>query len=261
MPVISIVNQKGGVGKTTLTVNLAASLVQKTGGSVLVVDIDPQANATDTLVETPVPSDQSILNIFDQPQSKHVVVHTCRLDQVYLIASHLSIAKREFDFHSIEDAQHRLARVLEPIRSSYTYVLVDCPPSLGLFTVNALLASDWVLIPVQMERYSILGLKDLLKTIRVLQEMNTKLSILGVLPNMVHRRYKIHMETLAYFRSTLKQTGIPFLEKELISTSAQLKQASAARRTIHEHDKKAPVYKQFNTLANWIREKVNSDEQ
>ncbi len=256
--IVSIVNQKGGVGKTTVTTNLAVSISYKIPDSkVLVIDIDPQANSTDTLLHEQVSSEQSIASIFElQPFSKPTRIFETRFDNVHLIPSNLSLSHREFQTKDMVDAEYRLKGILAPVKNQYTHILIDCPPSLGLFTINALVASDHVLIPTHLERYAILGINDLLDVIEVVQAKNPNLSILGILPYMVDKRFKVHNEMLGEIRMFAKQIGIPYLQKQTISTNAQLRLAASARKTIHEQNIRVSVYKQFNALATWLKEQV-----
>ncbi len=224
---------------------------------ILVIDMDPQANATDTLTRDQIDEDQSIASIFGAEPSHNLVrVFSTRFEGVDLIPSHLTLTQREFQTARMKDPQLRLPKLVSSIKSQYDFILIDCPPSLGLFTLNALVASEKLLIPLQLERYSVLGLRDLLSTYQVVKEINPELSILGVLPYMVDKRYKVHHEIADELKKIAEKKNIPFLHKQLISTSAQIKLAASGRKTIHEQTKQAMAYKQFNTLAIWLGKQV-----
>ena len=212
--VIAIANQKGGVGKTTTAVNLGASLAvaeQKT----LVVDIDPQGNATSGLGLEGRDERPDVYDVLvgERTASEAVAaaLHFPRLD---LIPSTRDLAGAEIELVGEPHRESILRRALEPVRDLYDYILVDCPPSLGLLTLNTLTAADSVLIPIQCEFYALEGLSQLLNTIRVVQRgLNPALDIEGVLLTMYDRRLnlskQVAAEAMEYFGPRVYQTAIP----------------------------------------------------
>ena len=190
--VVALANQKGGVGKTTTAINLGASLAvaeQRT----LIIDIDPQGNATSGLG---VDRRDSLPTIYDALVSE-VPVRDCAREQVHfpclsLVPSNWDLVGAEMQLVSRPERERVLAKALDAIRDDYDYILIDCPPSLGLFTLNTLIAADSVLIPIQCEYYALEGLSQLLSTIRVVQRgMNPQLEIEGVLITMYDRRLNL----------------------------------------------------------------------
>jgi chromosome partitioning protein len=212
--VIAIANQKGGVGKTTTAINLGASLAvaeKKT----LVVDIDPQGNATSGLGlerRDSLPTVYDIL-VGERPAAEAVAskVHFPTLD---LIPSTRDLVGAEIELVEAANRETILRRALAPLRESYDYILVDCPPSLGLLTLNTLTAADSVLIPIQCEFYALEGLSQLLNTIRLVQKgLNPTLDIEGVLLTMYDRRLnlsrQVASEAREYFGAKVYRTAIP----------------------------------------------------
>ena len=212
--VIAIANQKGGVGKTTTAINLGASLAVAERRT-LIIDIDPQANASSGLGLERKPGRPNIYDVLvgakALEESIHKRVHFPLLD---LVPSTRDLVGAEIEMVGMLSRETVLRRALETVRDSYEFVLIDCPPSLGLLTLNTLTAADSVLIPIQCEFYALEGLSQLLNTIRLVQRaLNQDLKIEGVLLTMFDQRLNLSNQVAAeareYFGSKVFQTAIP----------------------------------------------------
>ena len=211
--IISIANQKGGVGKTTTSVNLSACLAQL-GNKVLLVDIDPQGNATSGVGINKADIDQCIYNVLveDLP-AKNVCVPT-DVPNLHIIPATIQLAGAEIELVPTISREIRLKKSLTDLKELYDYIIIDCPPSLGLLTINALTSSDTVMIPVQCEFYALEGLSQLLNTIRLVQKhLNKELMIEGVLLTMLDARTNLGIQVIEevkmYFQDKVYRSIIP----------------------------------------------------
>lgn len=211
--IISIANQKGGVGKTTTSVNLGACLAH-IGKKVLLVDIDPQGNATSGVGIDKGDVQQCIYDVLvDDTELKDVIIST-KVEHLHAIPATIQLAGAEIELVPTISREVRLKRALDSVKSNYDYIIVDCPPSLGLLTINALTASDSVLIPVQCEYYALEGLSQLLNTVRLVQKhLNNTLMIEGVLLTMLDARTNLGIQVIEevkkYFQNKVFRTIIP----------------------------------------------------
>ena len=211
--IIAITNQKGGVGKTTSTVNLGASLAQL-GNKVLLIDIDPQGNATSGVGINKGDMDQCIYNILvEDLEAKEVCIPT-EVENLSIIPATIQLAGAEIELVPTISREVKLKKALESIKDYYDYILIDCPPSLGLLTINALTSADSVIIPVQCEYYALEGLSQLLNTIRLVQKhLNKQLMIEGVLLTMLDARTNLGLQVIEevkmYFQDKVYKSIIP----------------------------------------------------
>ena len=211
--IIAFSNQKGGVGKTTTCVNLSAYLAGK-GYKCLIVDLDPQGNATSGLGFAKSDVKNSISNVMiDDMPIEDAVVKTC-VDGLDLLPSNIDLAGAEVELVYIKEREHVLKKVLEKAKNVYDFITIDCPPSLGLLTINALASADTVIIPIQSEYYALEGLSQLMNTIKlVVKHLNDKLKIEGVVLTMSDNRAiisrQISAEIRKFFGKRVFETVIP----------------------------------------------------
>lgn len=211
--VIAIANQKGGVGKTTTTINLAASLATLEYRT-LIVDADPQANSTSGLGFNPKEIENSIYEcMVDGINVSDIIIQT-EIDYLDLIPSHIDLVGAEIEMINLKTREEKMKEALASVRDEYDFIIIDCSPSLGLITINSLVASDSVIIPVQCEYFALEGLGKLLNTIKIIQtRLNTNLSIEGILLTMYDLRVRLSNqvvnEVTAHFQNMVFNTIIP----------------------------------------------------
>ncbi|ADU28283.1 ParA family protein [Ethanoligenens harbinense] len=211
--IIAIANQKGGVGKTTTTVNLAAALGEL-GQRVLLTDVDPQGNATSGMGVNKRELPKSTYDILiGQATAEDVLVHT-QFQNVDILPANIELAGAEIELVDAEHREEMLKRTFLPVREQYDYILIDCPPSLGLITLNALSAADTLLIPAQCEYYALEGLSQLIATVRMVKRLyNPSIEIEGVLLTMFDGRLNLTMQVVQeikkFFPRKVYKTVVP----------------------------------------------------
>ncbi|MBL7996662.1 ParA family protein [bacterium] len=202
--IISIANQKGGVGKTTTAINLASSLAHA-GKRTLIIDMDPQANSTTGLGFDLESIDKSTYEMLIHNMSINEAILKTMMPNMDLIPAHIRLVGAEVELVNLEDREQMFLHAVTPVRDKYEFILIDCPPSLGLLTLNALTGSDTVLIPIQCEYYALEGLRQLLNTIRLVQRhLNTALTIEGVLLTMFDSRLNLSNQVVSEVKEYFK---------------------------------------------------------
>lgn len=190
--IIALANQKGGVGKTTTTINLAASLAALEK-RVLVVDADPQANASSGLgIDVKKSSNTLYEGLIGEKAIKDIIVNS-EFDKIDVVPSHINLVGAELEMVQLQNREKKMEELLHDVKKEYDFILIDCSPSLGIITVNALAAADSVIIPVQCEYFALEGLSKLLNTIKIIKsKINTKLEIEGFALTMYDARLRLH---------------------------------------------------------------------
>ncbi|MGI6113940.1 MAG: ParA family protein [Mahellales bacterium] len=211
--VIAVANQKGGVGKTTTNVNLSACLAVA-GKRVLTIDIDPQGNTSSGLGIDKNNVSMSIYDVLINEGNIEQAIIPTKVENLDIVPSNIQLAGAEIEMVSMISREQVLKRALESIRDRYDYILIDCPPSLGLITINALTAADKVLVPIQCEYYALEGLSQLMNTIKlVTKHLNNKLEVEGVVLTMFDARTNLSIQVVEevkkYFRNKVYRTIIP----------------------------------------------------
>lgn len=211
--IIAIANQKGGVGKTTTSVNLAAC-VAAAGRRVLLIDADPQGNATSGLGLDKNAIEHSVYDVFINEYGIDEVVQRTMLDTLWLVPSNIQLAGAEVELVTMMAREQVLKNALRPARDAYDYIFIDCPPSLGLLTLNALNAADTLLVPIQCEFYALEGLSQLMSTVRLVRKnLNPALDVEGVVLTMFDSRTNLSVQVVEevrkFFRNKVYQTIIP----------------------------------------------------
>ena len=246
---IACANQKGGVGKTTTVVNLAAYLALA-GDRVLVVDLDPQGNATSGLGVDRASAVRSVYDAVIEDVALDALGMRTSIDGLALVPSSISLAGAEVELTPLSQRERRLAHLIAPVANAYDYVLLDCPPSLGLLTVNALTAADSVLVPIQCEYYALEGLSQLIATINLVRDhLNPDLAIKGIVLTMYDGRTNLSAEVAAEVRRHLG--GAVF--DSVIPRSVRLAEAPSYGRPVVEHDAGSRGALAYRSLAEELR--------
>jgi len=248
--VIAVVNQKGGVGKTTTAVNLGAYLAEH-GKYVLLVDLDPQANATSGLGIDYSSLDKGVYEAISGEYLLREIIHPTDHLGYRIAPATPALAGANVELVDMTNREFRLSEALLEVRGDYDVILIDCPPSLGLLTVNGLVAADYILIPVQAEYYALEGLSQLIGTINLVQEnLKPELSIIGAVITMFDKRLRltdqVMQELYKYFPDKIFRTVIP--------RNVRLTEAPSHGKSIHHYDPASKGAKAYQKLARELLE-------
>ena len=252
--IVSIANQKGGVGKTTTSINLSTILAKK-GKKVLMIDADPQGNASSGVgVDKEV--EESVYDILiGDTEIKDVVIKT-NIKNLYVCPSNINLAGAEVELVSVMSREYRLKEKLDEVKDEYDYIIIDCPPSLGLITLNAFTASDSVLIPVQCEYYALEGLGQLINTINLVKKhLNKNIDIEGALLTMYDARTNLSNQVVKEVKKYFNDK----VYKNVIPRNVKLSEAPSRGVSIFEYDPKSTGAKAYAGLTEEVL-KRNSKE-
>lgn len=211
--VIAIANQKGGVGKTTTAVNLSSCLAVK-GKKVLIIDIDPQGNTSSGLGIDKTSIDTSIYDVIINETPINETFLKTKIDNLLISPSNIQLAGAEVELVSVISRETRLKHAIAPVKNDFDYIIIDCPPSLGLLTVNALTSADTILVPIQCEYYALEGLSQLMNTVKIVHKhLNPTLKVEGVVLTMFDARTNLSIQVVEevkkYFGNKVYRTIIP----------------------------------------------------
>ncbi|MDD7614902.1 MAG: AAA family ATPase [Clostridiaceae bacterium] len=243
--IIAVVNQKGGVGKTTSTVNLAASVALK-GQKVLLMDIDPQGNATSGLGVNKRELETSSYDVIVNALPIEKVIRKTEFENLWVLPSNMNLAGAELELVDMKHRESKIKNAVAPIKSDFDFIFLDCPPSLGLITLNALCAADTVLVPIQCEYYALEGLSQLMSTIRQVKRLyNPHIEMEGVLLTMYDGRLNLTQQVVGelkrFFPKKVYATAIP--------RNVKLSEAPSYGLPIHYYDKNSKGAAAYDALA------------
>ena len=246
--IIAVANQKGGVGKTTTAINLSACLAEK-GMKVLTIDIDPQGNTTSGLGINKAELEHNVYQLIIDECSVEKCMYQSIVDGLFVLPSDVNLAGAEIELIGIENKEYILRDKIDPIKDFFDYIIIDCPPSLNILTVNALTTADKVLVPIQCEYYALEGLSQLIHTINlVTQRLNEKLEIEGVVFTMFDARTNLSLQVVENVRNNLNQN----IYKAIIPRNVRLAEAPSHGLPISMYDSKSAGAEAYRDLADEI---------
>ena len=250
--IISFSNQKGGVGKTTSAVNIAASL-GILGNKVLLIDLDPQGNATSGVGISKKSLKYSVNDVLiDGIPAKDAIIET-PYENLSVLPANISLASAEYNLYQETGAQDIMKKALAPIKDEYDYIIIDCPPSLSMLTVNAMVASDGVVIPMQCEFYALEGLSQLTVTInRIKSSYNSALNITGILITMYNSRLLLSLQVI----NELNKHYSDKLFATHVSRGVKVSEAPGFGMPVYYHDKRSKGAKEYLAIAKELATRI-----
>lgn len=250
--IIAIANQKGGVGKTTTAINLAACLAEA-GKKILLIDCDPQGNATSGLGIDKDHLENSIYEVLlDECGIRQAMQAVEGVEKLTVLPSNVNLAGAEVELLEVEDKEYILSNTVDYIRDDYDYILIDCPPSLNILTVNAMTTADSVLVPIQCEYYALEGISQLIHTVELVQErLNPDLTIDGVVFTMYDARTNLSADVVASVRENLNTK----VYNTIIPRNVRLAEAPSHGLPIHLYDSRSSGAESYRNLAREVIER------
>ena len=243
--IIAIANQKGGVGKTTTAINLSASLTES-GKKVLTIDMDPQGNTTSGLGIDKNQIENTVYEMILEELPTEECIQPSIMEGLDVIASNINLSGAEVELISLENKEFLLKDKVEKLKSEYDYIIIDCPPSLNLLTINAMTTADTVLVPIQCEYYALEGLTQLMKTIDLIKErLNPKLEIEGVVFTMFDGRTNLSLQVVENVKENLDRN----IYKTIIPRNVRLAEAPSYGMSINMYDKRSTGAEAYRLLA------------
>ena len=243
--IIAIANQKGGVGKTTTAINLSASLTES-GKKVLTIDMDPQGNTTSGLGIDKNQIENTVYEMILEELPTEECIQPSIMEGLDVIASNINLSGAEVELISLENKEFLLKDKVEKLKSEYDYIIIDCPPSLNLLTINAMTTADTVLVPIQCEYYALEGLTQLMNTIDLIKErLNPKLEIEGVVFTMFDGRTNLSLQVVENVKENLDRN----IYKTIIPRNVRLAEAPSYGMPINMYDKRSTGAEAYRLLA------------
>ena len=243
--IIAVANQKGGVGKTTTTINLSACLAEA-GKKVLAIDLDPQGNTTSGLGIDKNKIENTVYELILGEASIKESMHQTETDGLWLLPSNVNLAGAEIELLDIEDREYILRKEVDYIQDDFDFIIIDCPPSLNLLTVNAMTTASSVLVPIQCEYYALEGLSQLIHTVNLVTErLNPQLELEGVVFTMYDSRTNLSLQVVENVKDNLKQN----IYKTIIPRNIRLAEAPSHGLPINLYDPKSTGAESYRLLA------------
>ena len=254
--IIAVANQKGGVGKTTTAINLSACLAEK-NKKVLTLDMDPQGNTTSGLGVDKKQAENTVYELILVESELSECIYPSVMENLSVIPSNINLSGAEIELIGFENKEYLLKSKLDMIRSDYDYIIIDCPPSLNLLTINAMAAADSVIVPIQCEYYALEGLSQLIHTIDLIKErLNPKLEIEGVVFTMYDARTNLSLQVVENVKENLDKN----IYKTIIPRNVRLAEAPSYGMPINMYDSRSGGAEAYRYLAEEVIEKEDENE-